>query len=90
MPPVRSISCSPTELAILDHRGVVKRLLRSQIPGAANTIAKIETYVNGTWIPANIEGYQARIHVFSLTPFSFTVGTWNLGLVIPANWWADA
>ena len=87
MPSIRSVSITDNVVSFVDHRGVTKTLDASSIPQTQNTIAKVENYVNGTWIPANIDGYQMRVHVFSLNPLRVTVGTWNLGESIPANWW---
>ena len=88
MPPVRSIQLSSTRLTVIDKAGT-KTLLATSVPSTQNTPEKIETWVN-TWLAANLVDYQARVHVFSLSPLLWTIGTWNAGLAIPANWWADA
>lgn len=87
MPPVRSISCSADLIEILDQFGI-KNLNGQLIPPAQNTPAKVENWVNTVWIPANIVGYQMRVHVFSISPVIATVGTWNLGETIDPNWWS--
>lgn len=87
MPAVRSVKISDNVIEIDDFRGVKKTLKASSIPSSQNTIAKIENYINNTWIPANITEYQASVHVFSINPLRTTVGTWELGESIPANWW---
>lgn len=86
MPSVRNITITPTSLTFTDHRGVVKTFLASDIPQSANTAAKAENFAN-SWCAANVDGYQMRVHVFTLSPLLFTVGTWNIGETINANWW---
>ena len=88
MPSVRSIIISDNSVVITDSLGVTKTLSASDIPQTQNTVAKVENYINGTWIPANVTGYQMQVHVFSLNPLRVTVGTWELGASIPENWWS--
>lgn len=85
MPSVKSIQFNSTQLVIIDKDGT-KTLLASQIPSSQNSVAKVETWIN-TWLAQNISGYQVLVHVFSITPLSFTVGTWELGMTPQANWW---
>lgn len=87
MPSVRSIIISDNSVVITDSLGVTKTLSASDIPQTQNTVAKVENYINGTWIPANVTGYQMQVHVFSLNPLRVTVGTWELGASNPENWW---
>lgn len=86
MPSVRNITITPTSLTFTDHRGVVKTFLASSIPGSANTPAKAETFAN-TWAALNVDGYQMRVHVFTLVPLLFTVGAWDMAETIHPNWW---
>jgi hypothetical protein len=46
-------------------------------------------FLNNNWLPANITGYQCRVHVFALTPMQVTVWCADLGVPVPANWWED-
>jgi hypothetical protein len=89
MPAIRSIQINSTSLQFTDYRGVAKQLLVSQIPSTQNTVAKVETWLNGTWIPANADltSYQMVAHVFSISPFSATIYVANIGATIPSNWW---
>lgn len=87
MPSIRSISIADDSVSFVDSRGVTKTFSASSIPQTQNTTAKVENYINGTWIPENVTDYQMRVHVFSLNPLRVTVGTWELGASIPANWW---
>lgn len=89
MPPVRSVLIGDNSLTISDHTGV-KVLTYAQIPPTQNTPKKIETYINTVWIPANITGYAATAHVFSLNPLRLTLWTGDTGLSAPANWWVDS
>lgn len=72
----------------LTDRAGVHVLQKSDIPQSENTIAKVELFANA-WLAQNVTGYQARVHVVSLVPFNVFLGTWDLGAVIPANWWID-
>lgn len=89
MPPIRSIRCIDNLIEVLDYRGVPFTLVASAIPPQHNTIAKVETYINTVWIPANVSGYQMQVHVTTLSPLRVILGTWNAGLTIPPNWWVD-
>jgi hypothetical protein len=86
MPSVRFVKIEGDRFSFADHRGATKVFLYSSLPGSANTIAKAETFANN-WLASNVDGYQMRVHVFSLNPLRITIGTWDLGLDIPANWW---
>jgi len=85
-PPIRSVVIVDNQFILKDYTGT-KTFTASIIPAQNTTIAAIETWVNGTWIPANITTCQVQVHIFSLNPLRVTVGTWNLGAAIPANWW---
>lgn len=86
MPPVRAITATAAALTIVDHRGT-KTLLKGNIPGNP-TVAEAEAWVNGTWIPANIFDYQARVHIYSLEPLRWTAWTGDIGEPLPpAGWW---
>jgi len=89
MPPVRSVRCADNLIEFTDFSGIQKTLLANNIPSGNNTVAKIETYINDVWIPANVTGYQMRAHVFSRLPLRVTVGTWNFGITILESWWLD-
>lgn len=85
MPALRSVRATETLIEIVQASGT-KTLLASSVPGSNDTAAKWETFAN-TWSASNILDCQVRVHVFSLTPLRWTVGTWNLGAVIDPNWW---
>lgn len=89
MPPVRGISVANNTLTLSDFRGVVKTFARTDLPngGAGLTLAQAEDFLNTTWIPANITGYQMQIHITNINPFQFLVLTADIGAPIPANWW---
>ena len=87
MPPVRSVQIADNSLTIRDKSGT-RTLTASMIPLTQNTVAKVETWIN-TWLAANLVNYQARVHVFALSPLRVTVGTWNAGLPIEPNWWQE-
>ena len=87
MPPVRSVTITPDSVTLVTVKGT-RTLLASDIPQNQNTAAKAETWAN-TWLAANVLDCQVRVHVFSLSPLSWTCGTWNLGLPIPDGWWLD-
>ena len=87
-PPIRSVTIIDNQFVITSPFGT-KTFTASLVPGTNTTIATVEAWINGTWIPANITQYQVQVHVFSLNPLKVTVGTWNLGAAIPANWWAQ-
>ena len=89
MPPIRSVSSVDNIITIVDHRGGPITLRASDIPASQNTIAKIESYINLTWIPANIVGYKMQVHVINRSPLRIVVWTGNLDVAIPANWWLD-
>ena len=89
MPPIRSVRCTDNRIEFTDYAGVARVLTAAAIPQSQNTVARVENYLNTVWIPANVTGYQMRIHVFQLNPLRVTVGTWNMGLTIPTNWWED-
>jgi len=88
MPPIRSIILGLNTLSIRDHRGVARTLNASAIPSQQNTVARVETWINTVWIPANISGYQAVVHVFSLNPLHATIWTGDLDVPLPVgDWW---
>ena len=90
MPPVRSVRCTDNRIEFTDYTGVARVLNAAAIPGAQNTIAKAENWLNTVWIPANVTGYPMVAHVFSRSPLRVTILTLNAGEPIPANWWLDA
>jgi len=87
MPPIRNIIISDDQVQFTDYRGVTKTLNAADLNPNLDNTTKVENFVNDTWIPANVVGYQMKIHVFQLNPLRFTIGTWNLGMPIPNNWW---
>lgn len=86
MPPIRSIAIGADSVTINGVRGT-RTFLASDIP-PGSTIAQAETFAN-TWLTNNILEAKVMVHVFSLSPLLWTIGTFNLGIAIPANWWAD-
>lgn len=88
MPPVRSVSCNPVALSIIDKNSS-RTLTFSTLSGSLNTATKVENYINNTWIPANITDYEAAIHVFTLNPLRYTIWTGNKGMTPPTNWWVE-
>ena len=87
MPPIRFVTVADNEIHFEDCRNLRKDLLATDIPSGNNTVAKVEDYINNTWIPANVSGYQMLVHVISRNPLRVAVGTWNIGMTIPPNWW---
>ncbi len=87
MPQIQSVAVTPTSITLTLKSGT-KTFLASDIPGSQDTPAKAEATAN-TWAAANITECQVRVHVFSLSPFRWTVGTFNLGAAIPPTWWAS-
>ena len=80
MPPVTAVAITPDRLTI-----GTKECLVSDIPVTArNTPTKLEAALAAQFDQTN---YDVRVHVFSLAPLHYTVGTWNKGSSIPANWW---
>jgi hypothetical protein len=92
VPPIRSVSIGDNTFSIADRNpGGIRTLQRSDVPSGNTTIAQIENWIHTVWVPANIEGYQLRVHIFSLgPPVRWTVWTGNLGVAIPATWWVVA
>ncbi len=88
MPAIRSVQIEDNLVTITDQKGV-RILDATKLAGNLNTIAKVENFVNNTWIPANITDYACAVHVFSLNPLRVTVWTGDIGLTPPANWWTD-
>ena len=86
MPCIRSVTIADDVITFTDKNGT-KTLNAAQIPAQFNDTAKVENYLNNTWLPANVTDYQMRVHVFSLNPLRYTIGTWNLGEAIPSVWW---
>jgi hypothetical protein len=85
MPAVQAIRLNADGVTIVTAKGE-KTFLASQIP-ANRTIAQAEALAN-QWAANNIDECQVRVHIFSLSPFHATVGTWDLGIPIaPAEWW---
>lgn len=87
MPPVRAISVNNSDLTVIDRAGT-KALSAAAIPADRDDVAKAEAWIDA-WLLTNVATYQARAHVFSLRPFSWTIGTWNQGEKIPAGWWLE-
>jgi hypothetical protein len=92
MPSIRyvEIDNDAGTVRFLDHRGQEKVLSAADIPpNFAGDAAKIEAYINNTWIPAHIDTsqYQMVCHVFSVNPPVLTLWTANIGEPIPPNWW---
>jgi hypothetical protein len=92
MPSIRYVSLSSTELRYINQKGIQKILLASQIPPAATDAAKVEAYINNTWIPANLDPteFTTQVHIFSIQPLNATIFTANVGEPIPPNWWQEA
>jgi hypothetical protein len=93
MPSLRyvSIDNQAGTVRFTDHRGLEQVLSASQIPpNFVGDAAKIEAYINGTWIPAHIDtsAYQMVCHVFSVNPPVVSIWCGNIGEPIPPNWWA--
>lgn len=86
-PPIRYVSITDDIFEFTDCRSVRKILNASAVPAGNVTPALAEAWVNNIWIPANITGFQMRVHVFSLSPLRVTIGTWNTGETISTNWW---
>jgi hypothetical protein len=74
-------------MRITSHHGVREIAFASIPPNQRTSVAKMETWINTVWIPANISGYVCAVHVFSIAPFHVTVYTGDFGTAIPANWW---
>lgn len=87
MPPIRQIQLNDNQIILVDK--TTKILNAADIPASQNTLSKVENWINTTWLPTNITEYQAQVHVFSLNPLRCTLGTWNLGEIIPTNWWSQ-
>jgi hypothetical protein len=87
MPHVQSVVVLSDRVTIVQN-GATRTLLFADIPAQNNTAEKIETHAN-TWAATNVPLCQTRIHVFTVSPLRLTVGTWNLGAVIPENWWSE-
>lgn len=87
MPAISSIAFTATTVTLGTRRGVRTFDVTSIPPNQRQTPAELEDRVN-TWLIANIPDAQVRVHVFQVTPtIQFTVGTFNLDLAIPDNWW---
>lgn len=85
MPQVQSVVIGSDSVTIVQN-GVTRTLLFADIPPQNNTAEKIENHAN-TWAATNLPLCQTRVHVFSVSPLLLTVGTWNLGVTIPSDWW---
>ena len=88
MPPIRSVTILSTGATIISA-GRTRTFRYQTVPSTLTTLASVETFANA-WASTAILDCQVRMHVFQLTPLSLTVGTFDLGDLIPANWWADA
>jgi hypothetical protein len=88
MPCIRSVTISDDTITFSDKNGS-KTFNASQIPPQFNNIVLAETYINNTWIPANVTDYQMKVHIFSMNPMRYTIGTWDLGMTIPLIWWSE-
>jgi hypothetical protein len=89
VPPIRSVSIGDNTFSVEDRNpGQVRTLNASAVPSGNTTIAQIENWIHAVWVPANIVGYQLRVHIFSLgPPVRWTVWTGDLGVPIPVAWW---
>lgn len=87
-PPIRSITITDNQIQFVDYRGGTRTIAAASIPVAQNTAAKVETYLNTTWLPS-VRGadYQIVIHVFSISPLKAAVLVTGVGVSVPANWW---
>lgn len=86
MPPIRSVTCIDDSFSFMGSDGILHQIFASEIPASNNTVAKVQAFAN-TWLAANVVGFQAQVHVFSLSPFRVIVTTANLGETIRPNWW---
>ena len=89
MPFIRSVLCQDNLLVFADGHGVTHSLTPALIPGADNTVALAEAWINGTWVPSVIDAtaIQFVVHVFQLSPLRVTAWVARLGESLPANWW---
>jgi hypothetical protein len=90
VPPLRSIAFVDGVLTLDDFRGGGRVLATGTIPPAQNTPAKVETWINNTWVPANITGYQLVVKVFAITPtVQIQWMALDIGEPVPPNWWVE-
>lgn len=89
MPQVQSVYSVDDLIELRDRLGL-KQMRKVDVPQQFNTAQKLEDFLNSSWLSTNVTLYQVRVHVLSLTPMRMIVGTWDLGLAIPDNWWQDA
>ena len=87
MPSIRSVSVDKNMLKVIDRKSIFI-FDASNIPPDKDSVAKLQNYINDTWIPSlEITDYQMAVHIFSVSPLSLTVYTANIGEKIPVNWW---
>lgn len=90
MPPIQQLSVNSTRLMVVGQTVLTtKTLTFAGVSPSLNTPAKAEDYINTTWIPANISGYQMVVHVFTWYPGTPNVACLcaDLGVTIDPNWW---
>jgi len=52
----------------------------------AHTVAQAEAAV-GTFLTNLLQGDQVRVHIFTVSPLTYTCIVANRDVVIPPNWW---
>jgi hypothetical protein len=93
MPQVQSIQLLNDEngvqigVQITTKQGGIREFLWEDIPPNF-TEAQIENFANN-WLENNITNVQMRFKVLGMDPFYGTIGSWDLGVTIPDNWWMD-
>ncbi len=87
MPPIQSLAVAAGLITIVDQSGTTVVTTAIVPPTAIPSIA--EAWLNGTWVPANIVGYQLLFHVFTVAPhLTVAVLTLPFGASVPsAIWW---
>jgi hypothetical protein len=86
MPPVQSLTLADDLINIQDVNGAFVVTTSMVPPTAVPAIA--EAWLNGTWVPANIVGYQLVFHVLTMVPhMTVKLLALDMGVAIPVNWW---
>ena len=88
MPAIKSINCENNKLIVFDQDGSYE-FDAGDIPNDANTVQKLEDYLNNEWLPTVAGDYQIKVHIFSVSPLTLTAFTADIGESIPENWWVE-
>jgi hypothetical protein len=91
MPRIQGISCADNLLTIALPGGISHVLTAAMVPGANNTIALVEAWINTVWLPSVIPATLAKmaVHVTSIAPLQYVAIAVDADKTIPANWWVN-